>query len=103
MNPSTPFRIVCAAFAVAAIALAGCDAGTPKLDEQHLEKATAGAFEMRAIFDKVEGDWEKLTPDDKKTFIDAWGGDEKVAKTQWDYMKNPTPRGGPVMNQPQGQ
>lgn len=41
--------------------------------------------EMRAIFDKVSGNWETLTAEDKATFTKLAGDDAK-AQTLWKSM-----------------
>jgi len=46
------------------------------------------AQQMRAIFDKVNGDWDKLTGPDKEEYIKLTGlKSEDQAKTWWVTMK----------------
>lgn len=67
-------------------ALSGCDTSGPKpgpVDPVRVDKAQ----QMRAILDKVDGDWDKLTPEDRTKFIQLTGLDDEKAKNWWVTMK----------------
>ncbi len=87
--------ILLAALAVGVPALSGCGT-TQATDQGYVKQAEAKASKIREIFDKVKGDWNALTPEDKAAFI-ALYKDEAEAQYAWEGMKNPKPRGGMPM------
>lgn len=76
--------------------LGGCandDDGLSK--EQH-----ASADQFKEIMDRTQGDWSKLTEEDKKVVLDKTNGNEQAARTMFEMRANrmpPTtgPAGGP--------
>ena len=68
--------------------LAGCGAGPQALDEASIQKSTDNAKLARSLFESSKGDWNALSPEDKKKLSDAYGS-EKAAETVWATMKNP--------------
>jgi hypothetical protein len=68
------------------VVVTGCGSGggpDPQVEASRLETAKS----MRAIFDKVHGNYEMLSPDDKAAFTKLSRGDEAKAKLAWDQMK----------------
>lgn len=80
------------------VLIAGCGAQGQATDEAYVKQAEAKAGDIRAIFDKVGGKWEALTPEDKSAFV-ANFKDEAEAKSAWELMLNPKPRGGMPMGE----
>ena len=75
---------------VAAIGATGCSAGPQQLDEAYSGKSAEElGKKRRELFDKVAGDYDKLSPEDKKWFVDGFGGKEESAKIAWGYMLHP--------------
>lgn len=87
--------ILLAVLAMAVPALCGCGT-TQATDQDYVKQAEVKAAKIREIFDKVKGDWNALTPEDKSAFI-ALYKDEAEAKVAWEGMLNPRPRGGMPM------
>ncbi|MFM9872696.1 MAG: hypothetical protein ACKVQS_04425 [Fimbriimonadaceae bacterium] len=73
-------------------ALTGCGSDT-KLDTQATIMDVDVAKNSRTMFDKYGGDYTKLTPEDKATYLEYYKGDEEKAKKIWDLMANPNARG----------
>jgi hypothetical protein len=81
-------------------ALTGCGSGPPAV-EQPSASAVADMQALRGIFDSVQGDYSKLSADQKKKFLDYSQGDQAKVDHLWAFMKNP--RGGGItseQNQP---
>lgn len=73
---------------VTPILISGCssDVSGPEAtanDAARIDKAQ----QMRAIFDKVNGDYSKLEPAEKETFIKLTGLTPEKAETWWVTMK----------------
>lgn len=72
--------------------LTGCGA------DQKLEEKSFMSVEdtkaNRELFDKVGGDYDKLTPEDKAAYLKRFDNDESRGAKMWDLMKN-GPGGGP--------
>lgn len=68
--------------------LAGCGAGPQAIDEASIQKSTDNAKLARSLFESSKGDWNAVSPEDKKKLADAYGS-EKAAETVWETMKNP--------------
>lgn len=69
-------------------ALVGCGSGPQqqvKTSASYLEKVT----ELRQIFDKYKGDITKLTPEEKKKFVEFEDGNESLVPVYWEHMRNP--------------
>jgi hypothetical protein len=72
---------------VAAIGLIGCgDSGgpDPKVETARVDTAR----EMRSYFDKVRGDYNQLSADDKAKYLKLFDGDQSRAESVWNQMKN---------------
>jgi hypothetical protein len=54
----------------------------PKVEANRLE----GAKTMRTLFDKVGGDYTKLTPEDKAVLLKQFNNDEANARRMWELM-----------------
>ncbi len=82
-------------FLVAAAALwnlAGCGVGDqPVIKASNQE--VSDIKKIRAIFDKVHGDYSQLSDADKKVWLDYEKGDENKVKAAWNQMLHP--QGGP--------
>jgi|GEM_PF-2723706 hypothetical protein len=87
-------------FGLMIAAIFGCNGPSNELDTKHLESATQDAYKIREIFDKAKGDYSALSPEDKAEFVRLAGDDEAAATRRWEYMKNPPPRGGIIVSQP---
>ena len=74
-------------------AVIGCGNGAPAV-EQPSAKDVSDMVALRQIFDSVQGDQTKLTPDQKKKFLDYGHGNQAEVDHLWAFMKNP--RGGGV-------
>ena len=74
----------------ASFGLVGCSGGeTGKLDQGYMQNAEEIGKSRREVFVKAGGDYNALTPEDKKTYLDSFKGDETQAQKFWDFMKNP--------------
>lgn len=69
-------------------ALIGCGASEQPI-QQASDQEVAQMKELRTIFDSVKGDYNQLTPDQKKKFLDYTKGNQAQADGVWDHMKNP--------------
>jgi len=74
--------------------LSGCGAGPQEVDKGYVQKSTENAKVARGIFDATKGQWDSVSPADKKKLSDAYGSDAN-AKKVWDSMVAP-PSGGAV-------
>ena len=89
MNRALPFIGIVLAFSV----IAGCGSGGFKDDGiPAADKATAASANAIAV--SVDGNFDKLTPDQKKQFITLAGGNEGQARRMVDRMAHPPVRGG---------
>lgn len=83
-----------AALLLALTFAAGCggDSGgpDPKAEQARLEQAKT----YRSYFDKVQGDYTKLTVEDRDAYLKLCGGNEDEGKRIWNLMKY-GPGGGP--------
>jgi hypothetical protein len=43
---------------------------------------------MRSIYDKVGGDYSKLTPEDKAAYLKNFKGNEQDGERMWTFMKS---------------
>jgi len=60
-----------------------------KFDQKYITDSTKTATDAREIFDKVQGDYSKLSEEDHKRFIALYGNNEEQAKKVWNLMANP--------------
>jgi hypothetical protein len=93
------------AFLIATIAVLGAvgcsSSGTQTLDQDYMKNAEAWGKTRKEVFDRSGGDYDKLSAEDKKAYLDTFNGDEAQARKYWELIKNPpgggvstTPRGG---------
>ena len=95
MTIPNAFRISLAvALAFGCGLLSGCS-GSDKSgrDTSSQEKSVENAKTMRTLFDKVGGDFDKLSPEDKAAFIKLFENEAKAMDT-WNRMKS-GPGGAP--------
>ncbi|MCX7799369.1 MAG: hypothetical protein N2109_03395 [Fimbriimonadales bacterium] len=84
-----------AAAAVAA-PMAGCGGpATGEVDKDYLVKAEELGKKRREIFVRANGDYEAMSPEDRKAYLDSFDGNEENAKRFWNLMKNPPRSFGP--------
>jgi hypothetical protein len=77
---------------LAILVTCGCSGGGFKDDGiPSSDKATAASANAIAV--SVGGDFDKLTPDQKKMFINLAGGGEKMARNMVNFMAHPPVRG----------
>lgn len=67
----------------------GCGAGPQSYDQDAIDKATARAQKARAIFDKVNGDYQAISPGDKADLLKLSNNDENSLKKLWQTMAHP--------------
>lgn len=76
---------------LAMMVLAGCGNENTALDENAL-RATADVGKTRyEIIQKAQGDWNKLSAEDKKAFVDTFKGDAKAAEAYFNGVKGGPP------------
>lgn len=69
---------------IAAVLVSGCNAGpNPDLDTNYTEKSGALGKWVEQIWTRTKGDWNQLTPDEQKKFIESFSGNEASAKSYW--------------------
>lgn len=69
--------------------LAGCGSGSSgKPESIASEEQVNKIVEMRKYFDKVNGQWDSLTAEDKASFTKL-AGDEAKAQAMWKTMSTP--------------
>lgn len=44
--------------------------------------------EIFAIYDRAQGEWDKMTPEDKKRLLDLSSNNEPMARQGWGALKN---------------
>lgn len=74
---------------VAVVVVACGSSGGDTVDKDYLKNAEAVGKIRREIFVRSNMDYNKMTPEDKKAYLDTFGGNEENAKKFWDLMKNP--------------
>ncbi len=79
------------AFAIVPITLTGCS-GDVKLDKDATIMDVDVATKSREYFDKAQGDYEKLSAEDKAAYLKLHGGDQNKADATWQIMVNPSAR-----------
>jgi hypothetical protein len=85
----------------------GCGAGNQPI-EGPSAKEVSDLTSLRKIFDEVHGDETKVSPENKRKFLDYANGDQQKADFIWAQMKNPmakppgAPTGGFQMGGPGG-
>jgi len=76
---------------LAVIFASGCgEKYDPKLGQNpsssEVSEATKRRDETIAIHTRAGGDWDKMTPEDKKRLVELSNGDEGMAKQGWPYL-----------------
>jgi hypothetical protein len=71
----------------AVMGIVGCGADAPKVDDGYMKSAADIGEKVKAMRDRTGGDYSKLTPEEKKTYVDSFNGDETRAIEFWDKMK----------------
>jgi hypothetical protein len=67
----------------------GCgEAGPQQLDENYVKNAEQVGKQRREIFLRASGDFDAMSPEDKKAFVSGFDS-EPMARKYWDVMKNP--------------
>jgi len=82
---------------VAAIAVACGSTGGDTVDKDYLKNAEAVGKQRREIFLRAGTEYDKMTPEDKKAYLDTFNGNEENAKKFWDLMKYPPTQYRPGM------
>lgn len=54
------------------------------------------------MFKRTGGDYEQLTPEERKTYLDSFSGNEPAAKAYWEKMKTGNIRGNVPVGAPVG-
>jgi hypothetical protein len=62
-----------------------------------MKNAEAIGKQRREIFLRAGTEYDKMSPDDKKTYLDSFDGNEENAKKFWDLMKYPPTQYRPGM------
>ncbi len=86
---SKPFAWVLALGLLASMTLAGCS-NTEKTNfsEQDMEKSRLSGEKKREIFNRANGEYDQMSPEDKKAFTSMFKNEEDARKA-WSVMKNP--------------
>lgn len=76
-------------------AISGC-ASDYKLDPEATIMNVDTAKEARKYFDRYAGDYNSMSPEDKKSYLDLFKGDQSRADKTWEIMSSPPPGSGPT-------
>lgn len=90
-------KVLCAGTVI--LVAVGCGAGPQAYDQDTINKATTRAQTARAIFNKVNGDYSSISPQDKAELLKLSNNSEEDVKKLWNAMAHP-PGGGPTMTPP---
>jgi hypothetical protein len=83
------------AISVIGALVGGCGPDNSKPQSIASPQEVNNIVEMRKMFDSVQGDWNKLTPDQQAQY-NKLAGDPAKGKTLWDHMAHPSgPGAGP--------
>ena len=94
INHKFKAAILVAILGTLSLGMAGCGDSRPGPDEKTEKARLDEMLAARAIFEKVNGDWNQLTATDKAAYVKTFG-DETKAQNAWMQMKNgPVPPGG---------
>ncbi|MFN3683404.1 MAG: hypothetical protein ACK41F_05655, partial [Fimbriimonadaceae bacterium] len=86
MRRTTLFLVATMAMALSA---AGCGGpATGEVDKNYLQKAEQLGKQRREIFVRAQGDYDAMSPEDRKAYLDSFDGNEENAKRFWNLMKN---------------
>jgi hypothetical protein len=79
------------ALALSALAavLVGCGSGPVQMDEGYMKNAEQIGTQRREIFVRADGEYDKMTPEDRQVFLKTFDNKEEDAKRYWGVMKNP--------------
>ncbi|MGV3617177.1 MAG: hypothetical protein ACO1SV_17765 [Fimbriimonas sp.] len=89
LNPTSRSLFVAVLAVAFSVGVIGCDSG-PGGKPQSIasDEKVNQIVEMRAIYDKVKGNWNSLSADDKAKYTQMAGDDAK-AKAMWEGMSRP--------------
>lgn len=78
--------------------LIGCGStGGDTVDKDYLKNAEAIGKQRREIFLRAGTEYDKMSAEDKKSYLDSFDGNEDNAKKFWDLMKYPPTQFRPGM------
>lgn len=66
--------------ALAALGLPGCGSEGPKPEDKNADQAASAVTGLGEAARKASGNFDNLTADEKKQFLDRVGGDERAAR-----------------------
>lgn len=66
--------------ALAALGLQGCGNDGPKPEDKNADQAASAVTGLGDAARKASGNFDNLTADEKKQFLDRVGGDERAAR-----------------------
>ncbi len=66
--------------ALAALGLQGCGSEGPKPEDKNADQAASAVTGLGEAARKASGNFDNLTADEKKQFLDRVGGDERAAR-----------------------
>lgn len=99
MKTTLSFLLLCiSAFAF----LCGCGTSSPTIDQNYVKSSTELSQKVDAMFKRTGGDYEQLTPEERKTYLDSFSGNEPAAKAYWEKMKTGNIRGNVPVGAPVG-
>lgn len=84
--------------AMVAVALSGAGCGGPatgEVDKDYLQRAEQLGKQRREIFLRAEGNYDAMSAEDRKAYLDSFDGNEENARKFWYLMKNPPRSFGP--------
>lgn len=90
------FSALIALAALGAMMVGGCSGGTQQIDPDYLKNAEALGKERREMFTKVNGDYSKLSAEDKAKFLKGFENNEANAQKFWDMMAHPPSQQTPI-------
>ncbi len=79
-------------FSLSTIGLTGCGSDVKMNPESNIMSVDY-AKQAREMFDKYDGKYESLTPNDKENYLKLFNNDEAKGKKIWDLMANPPSSG----------
>jgi hypothetical protein len=68
--------------------LGGCSSQGAGLDKTSVAQDESAGKEKKAIFDRAGGDFDKMTPEDRKKFLSYFKSEDDARKF-WTVMQNP--------------
>lgn len=83
----TQWCVFLLAVAIVPITVSGCS-GDVQLDKKATIMNVDVATKSREIYDKYQGDYSKVTADDKAAYLKLHGDDQNKADATWKIMSN---------------